>query len=215
MLLWNIWSAQNRGSSFLQLQKRTKSTRRTISVDINSTQMSPGAISSITPEGRVQEYGARVFLVVFSKRSRDNRQELQLKRFSLNIRKHFFYWWWLAFGTGCTERLQRGCVVFLIRDTQKLSGHSAQHPTLRGSASPGALDQMTSCGAFQPQVLWSSDCQSLNELMVINCDYKDSNGVYKNDFSTRRTAKKWNKLSYLEVVDFLFIEVFKIILDAT
>lgn len=51
--------------------------------------------------------------------------------------------------------------------------------------------------------------------MVINCDYKDSNGVYKNDFSTRRTAKKWNKLSYLEVVDFLFIEVFKIILDAT
>lgn len=63
------------------------------SVDMNAAQISPGGISSIsiTPEGRVQEDAARVFLVVSSDRSRDNTQELKLKRFSLNIRKHLFY----------------------------------------------------------------------------------------------------------------------------
>lgn len=36
---------------------------------------------------------------------------------------------------------------------------------------------------------------------------------YKNGFSTRRTVKRWNKVSYLVVVDFMFLEVFKTGLD--
>lgn len=85
--------AQNMGNSFLQLWKRTQSIRRTTSVDRNPVQISRGGISSIsiTLEGRLQENGHGIFLVM-SSNSRDHRRELKLKRFSLNVRKHFFYW---------------------------------------------------------------------------------------------------------------------------
>lgn len=62
---------------------------------------------------------AKVFPVVPCDRTRGHGQKLKCWRFPLNIRKHVFY------GEG--EQL-KCCIVFLLGNVQKLSGHGSGHP---------------------------------------------------------------------------------------
>ena len=58
---------------------------------------------------------------------------------------------------------QGGCGVSIFRAIQKPSEHGLGQPALGGPAWAGALDKMTSRGAFQPQ----SFCDSVKNPLTI------------------------------------------------
>lgn len=48
---------------------------------------------------------------------------------------------------------QRGCGISILGDIKKPYGHAPGQLAVGGSASMAGLEQMTSCGPFQPQPL--------------------------------------------------------------
>jgi len=80
----------------------------------------------ITPEGKCKEDGNKLLSVVPS----GTGHKLKHRTFHLNIRKHFFTDGDLTLA----QVVQKGHLVFLLADTQKLLEYGAEHPTLGGSA---------------------------------------------------------------------------------
>lgn len=136
------------------------------------------------------------FLMMSSDRSRDTRQELELKRFSLNIRKHLFYWWWLAFGICCTERL---CSFPRWRYSKDVWAQcSASYATWLCLTRDVGLDDLLRCLPTSSIVIpW------LQELKWSNVHKLWLQGLKWGIRMTFPSGGHCNKLSYLEVVDFL------------
>lgn len=72
-------------------------------------------------KGGTKEEGARLFPVVPTDRTRVSGQKVKHIRFSLNIRKHFFY---CECGWPLTNIAQGDADISVLGDTQKPHGHS-------------------------------------------------------------------------------------------
>lgn len=72
-----------------------------------------------------------LFSAVPSAVTRGNQSKLKHTKFSLNLRKHFFY---CESDQAWIQVDQRGCAVSILADTQKLSGHGHGELALGGPA---------------------------------------------------------------------------------
>jgi len=81
-------------------------------------------------KGRCKEGGARVFSVVPNERSIGNEHKLKNRRFTLNIRKHFF----TVTVTQHWHKSPRDVVESILGHIQKLSRHGPGQPALADPA---------------------------------------------------------------------------------
>lgn len=96
-----------------------------------------------------------LYTVSIIDRTRGAGHKLKCIWLPLNIREHFFYWHWEL-----AQVIQGGCGVSNLGGIQKPPGHGPGQVALGGPAWAQELDQITSRGRVQAQLLCESVAQA-------------------------------------------------------
>jgi len=88
-------------------------------------------------KGRCKKDRGRLFSEFNNDRTKANGQKLKYKKCHLNMRKKLFY---CEGGQSLEEVLQRDCGVFILEDSQYVTGHGPKQLVLVALAKAGGLN---------------------------------------------------------------------------